>query len=74
MSLKGYIDYQRREFCKDILCPIQLKLEMQKPGTTEYEDVRNVCKTKCIHTTYEFHHWLIDKGYLVVRPDPGEST
>ncbi|MCK5057024.1 MAG: hypothetical protein KAT34_10235 [Candidatus Aminicenantes bacterium] len=68
MTLKGYIAYQRREFCKDILCPVQLKLEQRKPGTKEYEDVRNVCKTKCIHSTYEFHHWLINKGYLVVRP------
>ena len=74
MSIKGYVDYQRREYCKDIRCPVQLELEQQKPGSDEYEKVRQTCKTGCIHTTYEFHHWLIDKGYLLVRPAAGEST
>lgn len=74
MSIKGYIDYQRREYCKDIRCPIQLKLEEQQPNTDAYEEVRKTCQSGCIHTTYEFHHWLIDKGYLIVRPVPEEST
>lgn len=66
-SISGYIDYQRREYCKDIRCPVQLDLDKQKEGTAEYDRIRNICKNKCIHTTYEFHHWLIQKGYLVVR-------
>ena len=65
--IEGYVDYKRREYCKDIKCPIQLKLEFQKEGSKEYEEVRNTCKNSCIHTTYEFHHWLIEKGYLIVR-------
>ena len=68
-SIKGYIDYQRREFCKDIKCPVQLDLEKQEQGSREYENIRNICKTNCRYTTYQFHHWLIDKGYLVVRPE-----
>jgi hypothetical protein len=68
MSIKGYVDYQRREYCKDIECPVQLLLDTQEPDSKGYETVRRICKTKCIHTTYEFHHWLIEKGYLVVRP------
>lgn len=74
MSIKGYIDYQRREYCKDVRCPVQLKLEQQQPDTNEYEEVRQICKTKCAHTTYEFHHWLINKGYLLVRPLPGVNN
>ena len=69
MPIKGYIDYKRREFCKDIKCTVQIELEKQKEGTEEYEKIRNKCKTACIHTTYEFHHWTMQKGYLIVRED-----
>ena len=68
-SLKGYIDYQRREYCKDIKCPVQLDLEKQEPNSKEYENIRGICINACKHTTYEFHHWLIKKGYLIVRPE-----
>ncbi len=69
MSIDGYVDYQRREYCKDISCPRQIELEGTPEGSEEYEAIRRDCKTNCIHTTYEFHHWLIDKGYLIVRPE-----
>jgi hypothetical protein len=68
VSIEGYVDYQRREFCKDVSCPIQRLLERQTPDSEGYAEVRGVCQTACVHTTYEFHHWLIQKGYLVVRP------
>jgi hypothetical protein len=70
-SIKGYIDYQRREFCKDVKCPVQLDLDKQEAGSEAYEEIRNICKTDCRYTTYQFHHWLIDKGYLIVRPEAG---
>ena len=66
--MEGYVDYQRREYCKDIKCPIQLDLDKQAPDSAGYENVRAVCNSRCRHTTYEFHHWLIQKGYLIVRP------
>lgn len=69
MSLPGYADYQRREYCRDIQCPVQALLDRQEPGSRGYEEVRDICTRHCIHTTYEFHHWLIAKGYLVVRPE-----
>lgn len=69
MSIEGYIDYKRREFCKDVKCPEQVNLEAQKEGSEEYEKIRNKCKTECRYTTYQFHHWLIHKGYLIVRPE-----
>ena len=65
--MDGYVDYQRREYCKDIQCPKQLELEKYEQGSDDYEGIRGVCKNNCIHTTYEFHHWLIEKGYEVVR-------
>jgi hypothetical protein len=68
MPLDGYVDYQRREYCRDVRCPRQIDLEEQPVGSEEYEAIRRRCKEECLHTTYEFHHWLIEKGYLIVRP------
>ncbi|OHD72183.1 MAG: hypothetical protein A2W19_14840 [Spirochaetes bacterium RBG_16_49_21] len=68
MKLDGYLEYKRREFCKDVKCPVQLELDGQKEGSHEYERIRNICKSGCRYTTYQFHHWLIEKGYLIIRP------
>lgn len=67
--MEGYIDYQRREFCKAEKCPVQMDLEAQKAGSPEYEEIRNICKSGCRYTTYQFHHWLCNQGYLIVRPE-----
>lgn len=69
MAIQGYIDYQRREYCKDIACPVQVLLEAQKVDSPEYERLRTICQTGCLHTTYEFHHWLMQRGYELVRPE-----
>lgn len=69
MSIPGYVDYKRREFCKDIKCSVQLDLDAQREGSEEYQRIRNICKTNCRYTTYQFHHWLIEKGYLIIRPE-----
>ena len=68
MTIEGYIEYQRREYCNDVKCPVQMDLNAQAAGSDEYERIRQTCRSGCLHTTYEFHHWLIDKGYLIVRP------
>jgi hypothetical protein len=68
MSIEGYVDYQRREFCKDVQCPLQIELDQHPAGSDAYETIRQECKTDCRFTTYQFHHWLIQKGYLLVRP------
>ncbi len=73
MSIKGYVDYKRREFCKDVRCPVQLELDAQEEDSPEYEKIRQTCKSNCRYTTYQFHHWLIEKGYLIVRPAPEKS-
>ena len=66
-SFPGYIDYPRREFCKDVKCPVQVELETLAESSEGYEKLRAVCQTACRYTTYNFHHWLIEKGYLIVR-------
>jgi len=69
MSIQGYVDYKKREFCNDVKCPVQLELNSKKQSSEEYEKVRQICGTKCKFTTWQFHHWLIDEGYLIVRPE-----
>ena len=74
MTIKGYVDYKRREFCKDVKCPVQLDLDAQKEGSEAHERIRKICKTDCKYTTYQFHHWLIERGYLIVKPAQGGSA
>jgi hypothetical protein len=68
MAIPGYIDYKRREFCKDVKCPVQVEMDSKKEGSEEYEKLRQTCQTACRYTTYQFHHWLIKKGYEIIRP------
>ncbi len=72
MAIEGYVDYKRREFCNDVKCKYQLDLNTQEQGSVEYENVRQKCKTGCLYTTYQFHHWLIEKGFIVARPEHKE--
>lgn len=69
MLFDGYVGYKRREFCNDVNCPVQAIMNKKEDGSVDYNELREICKRKCMHTTYEFHHWLIDKGYLLLRPE-----
>ncbi len=68
MVIAGFVDYKRREFCNDVKCSVQIELNKLNSGSEEYEQTRKTCSTACIFTTWQFHHWLIEKGYLIVRP------
>jgi hypothetical protein len=67
-SIEGYIEYTRREYCKDVRCPIQLLLDKEVEKSPGYEEIRAICASHCLHSTHEFHHWLTGKGYRIVRP------
>ena len=69
MSLDGYTEYKRREFCNDIKCPVQVTLNSLEENSQAYELIRQTCQTACRYTTWQFHHWLIEKGYLIVKPN-----
>ncbi len=66
MSLEGFTEYKRREFCNDVKCPVQMKLNQQKEKSEEYEKIRKTCSNACVYTTWQFHHWLIEKGYIII--------
>ncbi len=67
LSIDGYIDYKRREYCNDVKCPIQLLLNKEEEKSSKYEEIRAICSSNCLHSTHEFHFWLIEKGYLIIR-------
>ena len=68
MSLEGFIEYKRREFCNDVKCSVQMELNKQTEKAEVYEQIRQKCSTACVFTTWQFHHWLIEKGYLILKP------
>ncbi len=68
MPTGDFIEYKRREFCHDVKCPVQIQLSQQPEKSEAYEKIRQTCITACCYTTYQFHHWLIEKGYLILRP------
>jgi hypothetical protein len=68
MSPEGFTEYKRREFCNDVKCPVQIQLNNLKDKPEEYERTRQTCSTACKYTTWQFHHWLIEKGYLILKP------
>jgi hypothetical protein len=69
VPIKGFIEYKRREYCNDIQCPVQVMMNEKEQDSMDYNGLREICQKKCLHTTYEFHHWLIEKGYLLVKPE-----
>ncbi len=68
MSLEGFKVYKRREFCSDIKCATQTKLNKLNIASKSYERTRQICRAHCKFTTWQFHHWLIEKGYLILKP------
>ena len=68
MTIEGFIEYKRREFCNDRKCSVQIQLNNLKDKPDEYEQVRQTCSTACKCTTWQFHHWLMEKGYLILKP------
>jgi hypothetical protein len=68
MTLEGFVEYKRREFCNDMKCSVQMELNRLAEKSEEYERIRQTCSTACVFTTWQFHHWLIEKGYLILRP------
>ncbi len=69
MAILGYVDYKPREFCNDVRCPVQVELNSKEKGSEQYERIRRTCRSDCGYTTWDFHHWLTEHGYLIVRPE-----
>jgi hypothetical protein len=66
MTVEGFVEYKRREFCRDVKCPVQVELNKHVEGSADYEETRKKCGSGCLCTTWQFHHWLIEKGYMLL--------
>ncbi len=66
MTLDEYSEYKAREFCKDVNCPVQATLNLLKDKPEAYELIRQTCSVACRYSTWQFHHWLIEKGYIIL--------
>ena len=66
MAPEGFAEYKKRAFCKEVKCAVQLELNKHAEGSVEYEQSRKKCSVACLYTTWQFHHWLIDRGYLLL--------
>jgi hypothetical protein len=66
MTIEGFVEYKRREFCKDVKCPVQMELNRLAETSPAYEQTRQKCSSGCLYTTWQFHHWLIEKGYVIL--------
>ncbi len=69
VPIEGFVEYKRREYCNDIKCAVQVMMNRKEQDSAEYNELREICTKNCLHTTYEFHHWLMNKGYLLLRPE-----
>jgi len=74
MTQEGFIEYKRREFCKDIQCPVQINLDKLTDASPAYEQTRKKCSSNCLYTTWQFHHWLIEKGYIIIASSQLKNT
>lgn len=68
MSIEGYIEYPKREYCRVAKCPVQMLLDEEEAGSERYEKIRAICQTNCLQTSHSFHKWLIEQGYLIIKP------
>jgi len=50
-----------------------MELNKQEEKSEEYERIRKTCGTDCRYTTWQFHHWLVDKGYLILKTKASEG-
>ena len=66
MIPEGFTEYERREYCKDVQCPVQMELNKLTEASPAYEQTRQKCSSGCLYTTWQFHHWLIEKGYIII--------
>lgn len=69
MPIEGFVDYKKREYCNDVKCAVQMIMNKKAQDSEDYSELREICQKNCLHTTHEFHRWLVDKGYLLVRPE-----
>lgn len=66
MPIAGYVEYKPRTFCNDVKCPVQMALNSKNQNSEEFAKIKKECE-KCRFSAREFHHWLKEKEFIIVR-------
>ena len=69
MIPEGYVEYKRREFCKDVKCPVEEELNKQTEGSPAYEADPSKMHGSRLPLILGSSHWLIEKGNLILKQE-----
>jgi hypothetical protein len=56
-------EYQSREFCKDVKCPMQRELDNEARDETAQAAIKSVCRNGCVYFSDDLMRWLGEHGY-----------
>ncbi len=73
-SIDGIVEYQSREYCKDVKCPYQLELNRMQKDTPEYDEFKIQCQEECAHTRLDFMQWLVGHDYKIQGLDKSSQV
>ena len=60
-------NYKPRTFCNAVACDIQLQLNDADAGSEKRQLLKDICRTECRKTAWEFHDWLQENGYRIEK-------
>lgn len=64
------IYYKKREFCKAMDCDALELMEIAKEKNLNVEIVKRLhCKKTCPFTAWEFHDWLQENGFIIMKKE-----
>jgi len=56
-------EYQSREFCKDVKCPMQREFDSEAQDETAQDAIKTVCRNGCVYFSDDLMRWLGEHGY-----------
>ena len=65
--MQGYEDYQKRSFCRDVKCPVQISLDEHVEGSDEYREIKKQCSEGCLRSADNFLDWLKERSFIVTK-------
>ena len=59
--------YKSREYCKDINCPVQHRINEMVDNHGAIALIKIECKLHCRRTANEYHQWLKKHGFIIIK-------
>jgi hypothetical protein len=60
-------EYQSREFCRDVRCPMQRELDSESRDETAQAAIKSVCRNGCVYFSDDLMRWLGQNGYAASK-------